>query len=37
MVIMDLVVQSINAAVPEDDYVFLAQWLREVFVWDNIK
>ena len=37
MVIMDLVVQSINAAVPKDDYVFLAQWLREVFVWDNIK
>ena len=37
MVIMDLVVQSINAAVSKDDYVFLAQWLREVFVWDNIK
>ena len=37
MVIMDLVVQSINAAVPKDDYVFQAQWLREVFVWDNIK
>ena len=37
MVIMDLVVKSINAAVPKDNYVFLARWLREVFVWDNIK
>jgi len=37
MVIMDLVVQSINAAVPKDNYVFLAQWLSEGFVWHNIK
>ena len=37
MVIMDLVVQSINDAMPKDNYVFLAQWLRTVFVWDNIK
>ena len=29
---MDLVVKSINATVPKDNYVFLAQWLREVFV-----
>ena len=29
MVIMDLVVQSINDAVPKDNYVFLAHfWLR---------
>ena len=38
MVIMDLVVKSINAAVPKDNCVFLGQWLREVFVWDiNVK